>query len=175
MIEGYWCMIDLPVVVCLPLVVLLHISAKCLSCNIPLISTNKPNQNVYYTSKAWVSCLKCMQLQMYAVVRQVYAVGVVHAVVASYNHLQLHLQLRLAETQHLQLHLQLLAWCSMQLHMQLWGGRITQLQLFGIRKVTVAIGNFSWKERTTPSMNCINKKGHWYWFSFSLPASVLYM
>ena len=33
--------------------------------------------------KAWVSCLKCMQLQLYAVVRQVYAVVITVAVVAA--------------------------------------------------------------------------------------------
>ena len=30
-----------------------------------------------------------------------------------------------------------------------------QLQLFSIIKVAVAIGNFNWKERTTPSINLL--------------------
>ena len=117
----------------------------------------------YTYIKVGVSCLKWMQLQLHAVMRQVYAAGVVHEVVASYNQLQLHLQLCLAETHHLQLHLQLLAWCRMQLCMQLqlWGGRITQLQLFGTHKVAAAIGNFSRKEGTTPSINSLRENLHY--------------
>ena len=47
--------------------------------------------------KAGVSCLNCMLLQLYAVMRQVYAVVIAVAVVAILNyHLQLYLQLSLA-------------------------------------------------------------------------------
>ena len=48
-------------------------------------------------SKAGANCLKCMQLQLCAVVRQVYAVVIAVAVVAALSHhLQLYLQLCLA-------------------------------------------------------------------------------
>ena len=52
-------------------------------------------EHIHIYIKAGVSCLKCMQLQLYAVVMQVCAVLV--AVVAAWNHnLQLYLHLRLA-------------------------------------------------------------------------------
>ena len=55
------------------------------------------NYNFCFHGKAGANCLKCMQLQMCAVVRQVYAVVIAVAVVAALSHhLQLYLQLCLA-------------------------------------------------------------------------------